>query len=93
MVRIGAETKPGETYPELTLFDIPANTWAVFTAKGTLNQKNHPIGQIMARVMTEWLPSSGYEIIKGIDLETYGPGDTQSDDYFCELWLPVRKKL
>jgi AraC family transcriptional regulator len=92
VVRIGAEIKPDETYPELTLFDIPAHTWAVFTAKGTLNQKVHPITQTMTRVLTEWLPNSTYELIKGIDLETYGPGDTQSDDYICELWLPVKKK-
>jgi AraC family transcriptional regulator len=93
VVSIGAETKPGETYPELTLFDIPAHTWAVFKAKGALTQKEHPIGKTMTRVLNEWLPISGYELIKGIDLETYGPGDTSSDDYFCELWLPVKKKM
>lgn len=92
VISIGAETKPDEVYPELTLFDIPAHTWAVFTAKGTLNQKVHPITQTITRVYNEWLPASGYELIKGIALETYGPGDTQSEDYFCELWLPVRKK-
>ena len=92
VVKIGAEARAGEEYPELTRFDIPANTWAVFVAKGTLNQKVHPIAQTMTRVLAEWLPVSGYELIKGIDLETYGPGNTQSDDYFCELWLPVRVK-
>jgi len=91
LVSIGAEAKPGEAYPELALFEIPAHTWAVFTAKGTLNQKEHPIAQTMTRVFNEWLPSSGYELTKGFDLEVYGDGDTQSDDYVCELWLPVRK--
>ncbi len=92
VVKIGAEVREGEEYPELTKFDIPAHTWAIFTCKGTLNQKVHPITQTMTRVLSEWLPTSGYELIKGIDLETYGPGDTQSDDYICELWLPVKKK-
>lgn len=92
VVKIGAEARAGEEYPELTCFDIPAHTWAVFTARGTLNQKVHPVTQTMTRVLTEWLPTSGYKLIKGIDLETYGPGDTQEDGYFCELWLPVKKK-
>ena len=92
VVSIGAEVREGEEYPELTRFDIPAHTWAVFTARGTLNQKVHPIAQTMTRVLAEWLPVSGYELIRGVELETYGPGDTQRDDYFCELWLPVRRK-
>lgn len=88
--KIGAELREGEKYPGLTRFDIPANTWAVFTAKGTLNQKVHPITATMTRVMTEWLPASGYELIKSYEIEVYGPGNTQSDDYTCELWLPVK---
>jgi len=91
IVHIGAEARDGEEYPELTRFDIPARTWAVFVCRGTLNQKTHPVTQTMTRVLSEWLPSSGYEIVKGVSLETYGPGDTQTDDYVCELWLPVRK--
>jgi len=92
VISIGAEVKSGETYPELTLFDIPAHTWAIFTARGSFNQKIHPMTQTIARVMTEWLPVSGYDLVKGMDLETFGPGDVNSDDYFCELWLPVKKK-
>ena len=43
VVHIGAETRDGEEYPELTRFEIPANMWAVFTCNGTLNQKVHPV--------------------------------------------------
>ena len=92
IVSIGAEVREGEEYPELTRFTIPAQMWAVFICRGTLNQKVHPATQTMTRVLSEWLPSSGYELLKGIDLETYGPGNTNSDDYFCEIWLPVKKK-
>ena len=89
IVRIGAEARPGESYPELTRFDIPAHTWAVFTATGTLRQKTHPITQVMTRALMEWLPASGYALVQGMEMEVYGPGDTQSDSYACELWLPV----
>ncbi|MCL2463075.1 MAG: AraC family transcriptional regulator, partial [Defluviitaleaceae bacterium] len=60
LVQVGAEAKAGEEYPELTRFEIPAHTWAVFTARGTLNQKVHPVTQTMTRVMSEWLPASGF---------------------------------
>jgi len=92
IVAIGAEAREGEEYPGLTRFEIPDHTWAVFMCKGTLEQKIHPVTQTMTRILAEWLPTSGYELIPGIELETYGPGDTQSEDYVCELWLPVVKK-
>jgi len=91
IVHIGAEAREGEEYAELTRFTIPAQTWAVFTCRGTLNQNVHPVTQTMTRVLSEWLPSSGFSLIKGVSLETYGPGDTQTDDYICELWLPVSR--
>jgi len=91
LIQIGAEARAGEEYPELTRFEIPAHTWAVFTARGTLNQKVHPVTQTLTRVMSEWLPSSGFELFEGMQVEVYGPGDTMKDDYVTELWLPVRK--
>ena len=92
IIHIGAEARDNELYPELIPFEVPAHQWAVFTCRGTLNQKVHPIAQTMTRVLAEWLPNSGYELVKGMSLETYGPGDTQSDEYVCELWLPVNRK-
>jgi AraC family transcriptional regulator len=91
VVAIGAESD-GRIYPELDTYEIPANTWAVFTAKGKLNQEVHPIAALMTRVLSEWLPSSGYVKSMNCELEVYGPGNTQSDDYTCEVWIPVKKK-
>lgn len=89
--RIGAQARDGESYPELEEFFIPAGTWAVFTATGNLDRADHPIGVQMARILGEWLPSSGYERAMNVDLEVYGPGDTSKDDYVMGIWLPVRK--
>ena len=87
---IGAEA--GEApCPELQAFTVPAHTWAVFPATGTLNQPVHPIGAALTRALTEWLPVSGYEMDGDSSLEVYGPGNTQAKDYVCELWLPVRR--
>ena len=88
---IGAEDAGGD-YPEITHFEVPASTWAVFTAKGTLNQKVHPLDALTTQIFSEWLPSSGYEKSMDYEIQVYGPGNTQSDDYTCEIWIPVKRK-
>jgi AraC family transcriptional regulator len=52
VVSIGAEDGGGN-YPELTKFEVPASTWAVFTARGTLNQSEHPINALTTRIFME----------------------------------------
>ena len=91
VLAIGAEDD-GQEHIELTPFEVPASTWAVFTAKGTLHQNVHPLEAMRVRIVSEWFPSSGYEKSMNYEIEVYGPGNTQSDDYVCEVWIPVRKK-
>jgi len=91
VVAIGAESD-GRGYPDLATYEVPASTWAVFAANGTLNQDDHPIESLMTRIVAEWFPSSGYEKSMNYEIEVYGPGDTQSDEYTCEVWIPVRRK-
>lgn len=91
VLAIGAEARPDESYPDLTGYRVPAATWAVFEAKGTLSQDVHPIDAVMTRIVAEWFPSSGYERSMNYDLQIYGPGNTQSQDYVCEVWIPVKR--
>lgn len=91
VLAIGAQAREGESYPDLTSYQVPAATWAVFEAKGTLNQDQHPIDAVMTRIVAEWFPSSGYERSMNYDLQIYGPGNTQSQDYVCEVWIPVKR--
>lgn len=44
------------------------------------------------RIVTEWLPTSGYEYANAPDIEVYSEGNTQSKDYKCEAWLPIIMK-
>ncbi|MNJ74503.1 Bacterial transcription activator, effector binding domain [compost metagenome] len=44
------------------------------------------------RIYREWLPQADYELISDYDIEFYTEGDTQSEEYVSEIWLPVRKK-
>jgi AraC family transcriptional regulator len=89
-VSIGAEDAGGE-YPELTRFTVPAATWAAFSIQATLNQDDHPVEMLLTRIQSEWMPSSGYERAMNYQIEVYGPGNTQNEDYTTELWIPVRK--
>ncbi len=91
VLAIGAEDAGGD-YPELTRFTVPASAWAVFTARGSLDQKAHPVEALMTQIVTEWLPSSGYVKSMNYEIEVYGPGDTRQDDYTTEIWIPIQKK-
>lgn len=69
---------------------IPAATWAKFRSVGRLPQS---LQQLNRRIFTEWLPSNpSYELADSLNIEAYAEGDMDSDDYACEIWIPVRQK-
>ena len=88
MLMIGAEDDGGE-HPGLRHFTVPGGTWAVFTTRGALTDNEHPADALLARILSEWLPSSGYKQSAERMIEVYGPGDTASGDYATEIWLPI----
>lgn len=65
---------------------VPAFTWAIFSGSGT----NQSIQELERRIVTEWLPSSGYEYGNGPDIEVYLNPDPENAQY--EVWVPVVKK-
>jgi Uncharacterized protein conserved in bacteria len=67
-------------------YDIPASMWAVFSGSGT----NKTLQELERRVLTEWLPFSGYDYKNVPDIEYYIQADPQNAKY--EYWLPVTKK-
>lgn len=68
---------------------VPATTWAMFECIGPMPTA---IQELQKRIITEWLPTSGYEYADAPDIEVYPAGDTSSPDYKCEVWLPIVKK-
>lgn len=70
-------------------YTVPAGTWAVFDSIGPMPQA---IQDLQKRIVTEWLPTSGYEYANAPDIEVYPQGDPSSPDYRCEVWLPITKK-
>lgn len=71
---------------EFEEYTVPASTWAIFSGAGT----NQSIQELERRIITEWLPASGYEYADAPDIEVYLNADPQNAQY--EVWIPVTKK-
>lgn len=71
---------------EFEEYTVPAATWAIFSGTGT----NQSIQELEKRIVTEWLPTSGYEYANAPDIEVYLNPDPQNAQY--EVWIPVTKK-
>lgn len=68
-------------------YTIPACTWAVFPGTGSMPGSVQTLEQ---RIVTEWLPTSGYEYADAPDVELYLTPDPQNATF--EVWVPVVKK-
>lgn len=78
-----ASTKDKGGFEEYT---VPGATWAVFPGEGT----NLSVQELERRIVTEWLPTSGYEYGSAPDVEVYLNPDPQNAKF--EVWIPVVKK-
>ena len=65
---------------------VTENTWAVFPGSGTSDD----IQALQVRIVSEWLPTSGYEWANAPDVEVYLNDDVRNMQF--EVWLPVVKK-
>jgi len=74
---------------------IPKHTWAVFPCKGAMPKSLQDVNK---KIFSEWLPNCrDYEIAAGYNIEMYNdPSDylngTQDENYYSEIWIPVKKK-
>lgn len=78
-----ASDDPGE----FETYEVGAFTWAIFPGEGTMPTS---VQELEKRIITEWLPSSGYEYDNGPDIELYFNADPQNAKF--EIWIPVVKK-
>ena len=73
-----------DTDNSLDEYIVPACTWAIFNGSGT----NISIQELEQRI-TEWLPTSGFEMDNGPDIEVYQNPDPNNMQY--EVWVPIKK--
>ena len=74
---------------------IPAFTWAVFPCRGAMP---YALQDVNTKIFSEWLPAlKEYEFAAGYCIEMYDepdkyPNGTQDENYYCEIWIPVKEK-
>jgi len=73
---------------EFEEYEVPALTWAIFPKRGDFSKE---LPELLQRVITEWLPNSGYEYANGPDIELLLPTNDIENAEF-EVWIPVRIK-
>lgn len=72
---------------DLISYEVPECTWAIFSGNGTMPKA---IQELEVRIVTEWLPSSGYEYGKGPDIERYLNQNPENSEF--EVWISIVKK-
>lgn len=74
---------------------IPEFTWAVFPCRGAMP---NALQDVNTKIFSEWLPAlKEYEFAAGYCIEMYDdakkyPNGTMDENYYCEIWIPVKKK-
>lgn len=66
---------------DMETYTVPRGTWAVFPCRGPMPQA---MQDLQRRIVSEWLPSAGYEYAEAPDIEVYS-----ADNCHNEVWLPI----
>ena len=67
---------------------VPKSKWAIFEVIGPMSKA---VQDMTKRIMTEWLPSSGYESLNLPDIELYFDEDENAHNH-SEIWIPIKAK-
>ena len=88
---------PSREIPEgFAVRTIPAFDWAVFPCRGALPDS---LQDVNTKIFSEWLPAlKEYEFAAGYCVEMYDspekyPKGTEDENYYTEIWIPVKKKI
>jgi len=86
---IGILTTENQVSELLEKVPVEACTWAIFPNEGPFPST---LQETMAKIYSEWLPSSNYEVVNAPAF-SFTRMDEQKKDYaYSEIWMPVRKK-
>ncbi len=86
---IGVLTTENQISDLLEKIPVPACTWAIFPNEGPFPST---LQETMAKIYSEWLPSSDYEIINAPTFSFTKMNDLKEAYAYSEVWIPVRKK-
>jgi len=86
---IGVLTTTNQVSDQLEKVPVDAYTWAIFPNEGPFPST---LQNTMAKVYSEWLLSSDYEVINAPTF-SFTKMDRDKKDYaYSEVWIPVRKR-
>jgi AraC family transcriptional regulator len=86
---IGILTTENQVSDQLEKVPVEACTWAIFPNEGSFPST---LQETMAKIYSEWLPSSNYEVIN-VPAFSFTKMDKQKKDYaYSEVWIPVRNR-
>ncbi len=86
---IGVLTTKEEVSKRLEKVPVEAGVWAVFPNEGPFP---FTLQNTMARVYSEWLPTSDYEVVNRPAF-SFSKMDEHTKEYaYSEVWTPVQKK-
>lgn len=72
------------------VIEVPSNTYVtVQTDKSVFALKEHM--DVRRRLVTEWLPGSGYELTNEPEIALVHSDYKNVDDSYVELWIPIKK--
>ena len=87
---IAGAYRKGAVPEGLTLYTFPDMEWVKFSCTGPLPGA---LQSVNTKIFHEWLPNNqDFEIAMDADIEWYSEGDTSSQDYKSEIWIPVKRK-
>lgn len=81
---------------EFETMEVSENTWAVFPCKGPIPQA---LQKVNSQIFSKWLPQNKeYELAGMYNIEYYTnlsdyPKGNQDENYYCEIWIPVKEKI
>lgn len=70
------------------LIELDAQTYIVFDAIGKVPQA---VKETIAQIHQHVLPQLDVTVKRAPFFEHYLPGNTQSDDYITEIWMPISR--
>ncbi|WKA55588.1 AraC family transcriptional regulator [Planococcus shixiaomingii] len=85
---IGSITTLEEAFEGFEVVNVPVGSWAIFEIEGPFPET---LQNTWAKIFSEWLPSSHYELVDGPEISFNGDfSDLQK--VYSEIWIPVKKK-
>ena len=73
---------------EFDVVEVPALTWAIFSSTGAFPAI---MQDTWGKIVSEWLPSSDYELVEAPEISFTGDMSDSSNVY-SEIWIAVQKK-